>query len=102
MASVDLIEFDRVLAPISETEPCGVDLRWDAVYDDLRKARQQRDRAAFEGEKSSEPDWNFVIERATEALATRSKDLQIAGWLTEALLHLHGFAGVRDGLKAAN
>ncbi|HEV3340870.1 MAG TPA: type VI secretion system protein TssA [Pirellulales bacterium] len=98
----DLIDFARLLAPLSESEPCGVDLRWDAVYDNLKKARQQRDNAAFEGEKSAEPDWHFVVDQATEVLATRSKDLQIAGWLTEALLQLHGFPGVRDGLKVIN
>ncbi|HWB13100.1 MAG TPA: type VI secretion system protein TssA [Pirellulales bacterium] len=98
----DLIDFARVLAPLSETEPCGVDLRWDTTYDEIRKARQQRDTAAFEGERSAEPDWHFVVDRATELLATRTKDLQIAGWLTEALLQLHGFAGVHDGLKLIN
>jgi type VI secretion system protein ImpA len=98
----DLIDFARVLAPLSETEPCGVDLRWDTVYDEIKRARQQRDTAAFEGEKSAEPDWHFVVDQATEVLATRSKDLQIAGWLTEALLQLHGFAGVHDGLKLIN
>ena len=102
MATPDLIDFARVLAPLSETEPCGVDLRWDTVYDELRAARQQSDRSAFEGETSAGPNWNFVVERATDLLAERSKDLMIAGWLTEALLHLHGFAGVRDGLKVIN
>lgn len=102
MASQDLIDFARVLAPLSETEPCGVDLRWDTVYDELRAARQQGDRSAFEGETSAGPNWNLVVERATELLAERSKDLMIAGWLTEALLHLHGFAGVRDGLRVVN
>lgn len=101
MAAID-IDFDRLLAPISESDPCGVDLRWDTVFDELKKARQQRDRAAFEGEASSEPDWDLVIDRASDALATRTKDLQIAGFLTEALLHLHGFAGVRDGFKVVN
>lgn len=102
MATADLIDFARLLAPISETEPCGVDLRWDTVYDELRTARQQGDRSAFEGETSAGPNWNFVVDRATDLLSHRSKDLMIAGWLTEALLHLHGFAGVRDGLKVIN
>ncbi|HVA51447.1 MAG TPA: type VI secretion system protein TssA [Pirellulales bacterium] len=101
MAS-DLIDFDRVLAPISEAEPCGADLRWDPLYDEIRAARQQGDRSAFEGETSSGPDWDLVVDRSVELLSGRSKDLMVAGWLTEALLHLHGFAGVRDGLKVVN
>lgn len=102
MASQDIIELARVVAPVSESEPCGVDLRWDSLYDELRAARQQGDRSAFEGETSAGPNWHRVVDRASEVLAARSKDLMIAGWLTEALLHLHGFAGVRDGLRAIN
>jgi type VI secretion system protein ImpA len=98
----ELIDFARVLAPLSETEPCGVDLRWDTLYDEIKRARQQRDTAAFEGERAAEPDWHFVVDKGSELLSTRTKDLQIAGWLTEALLHLYGFAGVRDGLKVIN
>jgi type VI secretion system protein ImpA len=42
-------------------------------------------------------DWRAVIETATEALAKKTKDLQIAAWLTRALVKRHGFAGLRDG-----
>lgn len=35
-----------------------------------------------------------------DALQHRSKDLQIASWLTEAWLHLYGLAGLREGLRA--
>jgi type VI secretion system protein ImpA len=43
-------------------------------------------------------DWSAVTALAQEALATKSKDLQIAAWLVEALVKRHGFAGLRDGL----
>lgn len=102
MALAAPFEIERLLAPLSEAEPCGVDLRWDPDYDAIRAARQQGDRSAFEGETSSEPDWQRVIDLSVEMLAGRSKDLMVAGWLTEALLHLHGFAGVCDGFKVVN
>ncbi len=102
MPAQSMIDVDRLAGPVSDDEPCGVDLRWDTVYDDIRKARQQGDRGAFEGEAAAEPDWSFVVDQACELLATRTKDLMLAGWLTEALLHLHGFAGVRDGFKVLN
>jgi len=35
---------------------------------------------------------------ASETLEKRSKDLQIAAWLTEALLHRDGCAGLHEGL----
>ncbi len=34
-----------------------------------------------------------------QILREKSKDLQIAAWITEALAHLHGLAGIRDGLN---
>jgi type VI secretion system protein ImpA len=40
-----------------------------------------------------------VISLATAALATSTKDLQIAVWLLEALVRWHGFAGLRDGIR---
>ena len=43
-------------------------------------------------------DWPAVITQATEVLGARSKDLQVAAWLLEALVKRHGFAGLRDGL----
>src|SRR5262249_11767072 len=39
-----------------------------------------------------------VIKLAGEAIATRSKDLQLGAWLTEAVLRREGFAGLRQGL----
>lgn len=102
MPPESIIDVDRLSGPVSAETPCGVDLRWDTLYDDLRKARQQGDRGAFEGEAAAEPDWSFVVDQACELLATRTKDLMLAGWLTEALLHSHGFAGVRDGFKVLN
>jgi type VI secretion system protein ImpA len=44
-------------------------------------------------------DWEAVSAIGGEALATQSKDLQIAAWLLEAWIQLHGMAGVRAGLE---
>src|SRR5262249_45910731 len=43
-------------------------------------------------------EWPRVKSLAMEALSGRTKDLQIAAWLVEALVKLHGLAGLRDGL----
>ena len=40
-----------------------------------------------------------VIELATATLSEKSKDLQLAAWLSEAIVAEHGFAGLRDSLK---
>ena len=43
-----------------------------------------------------------MVKLSTEALANQSKDLQIAAWLTEALVRLEGFAGLKQGLQLLN
>ena len=39
-----------------------------------------------------------VIKLTTDLLTNKSKDLQLAAWLTEASLKQSGFGGLRDGL----
>ena len=44
-------------------------------------------------------DFPQVISLTTTALKERTKDLQIAAWLTEALIRQEGFAGLSAGLQ---
>jgi type VI secretion system protein ImpA len=44
-------------------------------------------------------DFRKVISLAVPALEKDTKDLQIAAWLSEALVKEHGFVGLRDSLK---
>ncbi|MGH9949201.1 MAG: type VI secretion system protein TssA, partial [Pyrinomonadaceae bacterium] len=44
-------------------------------------------------------DFRRVIELGVDSLSNKTKDLQIAAWLSEALIKQHGFAGLRDSLK---
>src|SRR5678815_5966085 len=44
-------------------------------------------------------NWNQVVKLTTAAISTSTKDLQAGAWLTEALVKLHGFNGLRTGLK---
>ena len=95
-----LLDLEQLLTPIPGPSPSGQDLRWDTVYADLKKARQGGNRDMLEEEdEDSGPNWPLVIDLSTEALGTQTKDLMLAGWLTEALVHKHGFAGLRDGLR---
>lgn len=92
--------FDALLAPISEAMPAGENLDFDAVTDDIKFARQSDPEYLSQGDWKTTrkvADWKRVKELASDALTHRSKDLQIACWLSEALVHLHGFAGARDG-----
>jgi type VI secretion system protein ImpA len=97
-----LLYTDDLLDPISADQPVGVDLRWTPEWDRIREARRADDglepgKWAKKERKSA--DWTAVQELATTMLRQRSKDLQLAMWLTEANLKLHGFPGLRDGLR---
>lgn len=116
MASPEVLDFNRLVAPISSECPAGVGLKDDPkgsrVYYEVRDAREaaraaerQQLVAALDGEESGgaapAPDWKRVKELSTAALADSSKDLWLAAWLIEALVRLHGFAGARDGFRLA-
>jgi len=92
---------DDLLNPISGDNPSGVSLRYNPIYDKIKEARREDDDAP-QGEWAHErkvADWKQVIKLASEALATKSKDLQIAAWLTEAALRMEAFPGLLASLK---
>jgi type VI secretion system protein ImpA len=103
MPSPALIDIEAMLQPIPGENPAGQNLQYDGLYDEIREARRAEDTLA-QGDWQREvkaADWDRVLTLSKEALASKTKDLQIAAWLTEALLKTGGFAGLRDGLKLA-
>jgi len=92
-----------LLNPIAGDNPSGEDVRYDnklLLYDKIKEARRQDDnlaQGAWEHERKV-ADYALVGKLAQEALATRTKDLQLAAWLTESALRTEGFAGLRQGL----
>jgi type VI secretion system protein ImpA len=89
-----------LLDPIPGDNPSGIDLRYDPIYDKIREARREDDEAPQGDWQHARKvaDWPQVIKLAGEALATKSKDLQLAAWLTEAMLKREGFSGLHGGL----
>src|SRR5579859_1507975 len=91
---------EGLLNPIPGDNPSGKTLRYDPVYDKIREARREED-VLPQGDWSREvkkADYPLVIKLTTEALSTKSKDLQLAAWLTEAILFRDHVAGLREGL----
>jgi type VI secretion system protein ImpA len=92
---------DDLLNPIAGPNPAGADLRYDPLYDKIKEARREEDdipQGEWERPRKL-ADWATVIKLTGEALATKSKDLQLAAWLTEALLRREGFGGLTAGLN---
>jgi type VI secretion system protein ImpA len=93
---------DDLLDPITAEQPAGVDLRWTSEWDRIKEARRADDgldsgKWAKKDQKTS--DWPRVRDLVTMALRERSKDLQLALWLTESEIKIRGFEGLRDGLR---
>ncbi len=96
-----VIDLDALLKPISDENPSGENLRFSALYDEIREARRADEDLPL-GQWQTElkiSDFPKVISLSTSALTNQSKDLQIATWLAEALVKVHGFTGLRDSLK---
>jgi type VI secretion system protein ImpA len=95
-------DLEPLLVPISAERAGGESLRFDPVYDEIKRLREEDDPSLPQGiwqRELKRADWAGVAELCAGALATRTKDLQIAAWLTEAWVHLYGFAGLGLGLR---
>ncbi len=87
---------EELLNPISESAPCGENLRYSPVYLKINEARREEDDLLTGDRKTA--DYAVVVRLAEDALATKTKDLQLAAWMTEGLVTQQGFPGLRDGL----
>jgi type VI secretion system protein ImpA len=109
MASPEVLDFEKLLAPIPGENPAGRPLRSDyspqSIYQAIKSARMaaratERD-VAWDGEQSTgnQADWTPVLKLGPQIIAEESKDLEVSAWLTEALVRKHGYAGLRDGFR---
>jgi len=96
-----VVDLDVLLSPISGDSPSGESMRYSGIYDEIKEARRA-DEDLNQGEWKTDlkvADFAKVVGLAVPALSTKTKDIQIGAWLTEALIKQHGFLGLRDGLK---
>lgn len=92
---------EDILNPIAGDNPSGQSLRYAPIYDKIKEARREDDelsQGAWQFERKV-ADWVQVSKLCQDAIATQSKDLQLAVWLAEALLKREGMRGFCDGLK---
>jgi len=92
---------EQLLAPVSADAPCGASVRYDPAFLALRQSREEDDASLPMGEWErplKKADWRAVA-RDCAALLGRSKDLLLAGWLTDAWTRLHHAAGFTAGAE---
>lgn len=95
-------DLTQLLEPLAQESPAGSSLRYDPVYAQIREAREEDDTTLPMGDWTrplKKADWHAVASRSGDALRTRSKDIQVAFWLTDAWLRLHGVLGLTVGAR---
>lgn len=101
MQSNSVIDVDRLLTPIAGENPSGQNLLYLGLHDQIREARRADD-GLEQGDWKRDAkvsEWPRVYNLASDALASKTKDLQVCAWMVEALVKLYGFPGLRDGLR---
>jgi type VI secretion system protein ImpA len=90
------LDFPVLIAPIPGESPAGINLPFDV------KAKLDEDRKEIENavreEDNKKADWPAVVKLAQETLVKTSKHFRPAARLTEALVKLNGYGGLREGL----
>ncbi|MGP8247230.1 MAG: type VI secretion system protein TssA [Bryobacteraceae bacterium] len=92
---------EDLLAPIPGDNPAGQNLRYAPVYDKIKEARREDDegpQGVWQHERKL-ADWGQVIKLAGDALATKSKDLQLVVWLAEAHLRRDGIGSLQPSIE---
>ena len=93
---------DDLLNPIAGDNPSGPSLRYERVYDQIKEARIEDDESIPTGDwerQAKRADFALVIRLASDALAAKSKDLQLAAWLAEAHVKREGIGLIQPCLK---
>ncbi len=86
---------EDLLKPISEAEPCGIDLSYDPALQELEVLARGKPETQFSSAEA--PDWKELRTRCLH-LFSQSKDLRVAVTLSVALLVLEGLPSFRESL----
>lgn len=94
------LDVEDLLTPIGGASPAGANLRLvDTTFDDLIElARELSPEEDVNRRTGKAADWPAVLRAASDALRTRSKDLQLGAWVALAGLQLEGVPGLCRGL----
>jgi type VI secretion system protein ImpA len=95
-----MFEVKELLNPVSSSQIFGEDISFSREIDTIMEARRFDDSSLDQGEWVAEvktADWPFVIEQCSSLIISKSKDLRLAVWLTEASAKIYQFSGLAEG-----
>ncbi len=93
------IDIESLLREVSSDAPCGEDPEYDSDFGELERTAEGKPEQQY-GDTvvpAEEPEWGAVKKQA-QSLFVGTKDLRVARYLIEALLHTDGIDGLHDGL----
>ena len=87
---------DDLLTPIAGDIPSGPDLYYNPVFEQIKEARREDvddlPSGGWDLANKKKADFRVVNKLAGETLATKSKDIRLAGWYIESSIRLEGFS----------
>lgn len=101
---MQLPDYSELLAPFPGDNPSGetLDYTIKTRLDDNRKSIDPNDYDENDPQRPTEPkyaDWEDIAEVCWATLAEKTKDLNLAVRLTEAITRISGFPGLKQGLE---
>ncbi|HEX4228791.1 MAG TPA: type VI secretion system protein TssA [Bryobacteraceae bacterium] len=96
-----MADIEPFLVPIPGENPCGQNLYYAPIYDQIKEARRMEDTGPMGAwvHEAKTADFKLVIKLSEGALLKNSKDLQIAAWLLEAWINRDHLPGLISGLQ---
>lgn len=99
------MDISTLLTAIHEQSPCGEDYSFSNEFHSIKKAKTQDDVLLDQGDWVTEPkqaDWDFVATTSIDLLQSKSKDIRLLTWLSEAWANLYGFEGIAKSLELSH
>jgi type VI secretion system protein ImpA len=96
--SIDTAFVESLLVPVPGENPAGPSLRHDRRYDAIRELRPASGGSSTIATERQVVDWKKVAE-LTGQLLRDTKDLELAAFLTEALLRRDALPGLANGFS---
>ncbi len=93
---MSILNFEKLLAPVTEEDPCGEDLSDLTEYYVLEEYAKGKEETQFS--EAEPPDWQQV-EKLAKELLLQGKELWVISHLICALTSNHGAAGLNEGIK---
>jgi len=97
-----MLDVATFLQAIAEDKPAGDNMRLvagDLTFSKVEEMRREVDPEIDAGGEAKAADWKGVRRECEACLQERTKDLELAAFLTESLTYLEGWNGLKGGLQ---